>query len=62
MQKVKKINRPPKYSFGVAKQLIFDCYMELIYHAENMTDEQIGNKLYDVLSEIDLMKLEQKKL
>lgn len=35
------------------KQLIFDCAMELIYHTERMTDEDVGNKLMDILKAMD---------
>lgn len=35
------------------KQLIFDCAMELFYHTENMSDEDVGNKLMAILKAME---------
>lgn len=34
----KKEDRTPRYSYEVAKQLLFDCAMELQYHQEDLDD------------------------
>lgn len=47
----------PKYSFETAKQLIFDCAMELTYHTENISDDAIANKLLNIINELDKMKV-----
>jgi hypothetical protein len=45
----------PAYSGSkeLHKQLIFDCAMELFYHTEDMTNEDIGNKLMTILKAMD---------
>lgn len=47
--------RKPKYhgSKELHKQLIFDCAMELFYHTEHKTDEDVGNKLMGILKAMD---------
>lgn len=37
----------------LAKQLFFDCAMELLYHADKMTDEQVSNKILWIINEMD---------
>lgn len=59
MDRCKREDREPKYSFGVAKQLIFDCCMELLYRTKGMANEDIGNQLFDILDEIDYMSLQE---
>lgn len=44
----------PRYSINTAKQLIFDCVMELEYHTENMSDKEIASKLLEILRQMDL--------
>ena len=50
-------NVKPRYSFETAKQIIFDCIMELNFHYENMDNEQIAAKLSSVLNELDNMEV-----
>ena len=40
---------------GVAKQLIFDCAMECIYHKKEQSSEEIGNELLKIVHEMDKM-------
>lgn len=47
----------PKYSYKVAKQLIFDCIMELECGQEEKNNKQISTKLQEVLKELDKMKV-----
>ena len=49
--------RLPKYSYKVAKQLIFDCIMELECGHEEKNNKQISTKLQDVLKELDKMNV-----
>jgi len=60
---VKEPREEPKYSFSTAKQLIFDCIIELQYHTENFSDDLIAGKLNDILHQLDLIdeKLEYEK-
>jgi len=52
-------NQIPQYSFSTAKQLIFDCIMELDYEYEKLSNKQISAKLQGILKELDKMnKLE----
>ena len=44
---------------GLAKQLIFDCAMELTYHVDGMPDELIANKLLEIINAMD--KLDSNK-
>ena len=37
----------------LAQQLIFDCAMELLYHADGMSDEDVANKLLEIISAMD---------
>jgi len=37
----------------VAKQIIFECAVELIHGSENTSKEDIANKLLDVLRRLD---------
>lgn len=45
------------YSFEIAKQIIFDCIMELNYGTEGLSNEHIASKLYNVLKELDKIKI-----
>lgn len=47
----------PRYSFTVAKQLIFDCAVELYHGTSKLSNEEIGNKLMDVLYELDKFRI-----
>ena len=47
----------PLYSFGVAKQLIFDCAMELEYNQSGYTNSEIAQKLLDINKELDKMRV-----
>lgn len=38
---------------GLAKQLIFDCAMELIYHTDQIRDEDVGNRLLEIINAMD---------
>ena len=44
------------YTMGVAKQLIFDCAMECIYHKKEQSSEAIGNELLKIVHEMDKMR------
>lgn len=46
----------PIYSYTVAKQLIFDCIMELECGRKEINNEEIATKLQGVLKELDKMK------
>ena len=46
----------PKYSFGTAKQLLFEYAMELIQHSEGKTDSEIGSKILSIINELDKME------
>lgn len=48
--------KKPLYTMDVAKQLIFDCAMECIYHAKEQTSEEIGNDLLNIVHEMDKMR------
>lgn len=52
-----KHSKEPRYSFETAKQIIFDCIMELEYHNENLSDSHIAAKLNGVLTELDKMEV-----
>ena len=39
-----------KVNKEIYKQIIYDCIMELNYHQQNLTDEQIADKLSQVLN------------
>lgn len=45
----------PLYTFPIAKQLIFDCAMDLHYKTKEI--EEISANLLSVLSELDKMKV-----
>lgn len=49
--------KKPRYSYAVAKQLIFDCIMELECGRKEMNNEEIATKLQGVLKELDKMKV-----
>lgn len=38
---------------SLAQQLIFDCAMELLYHTEGVSDEDVANKLLEIISAMD---------
>ena len=48
--------KKPLYTMGVAKQLIFDCAMECIYHKKEQSSEEIGNELLRIVHEMDKMR------
>lgn len=48
--------KEPLYTMEVAKQLIFDCAMECIYHTEEKSSEEIGDELLKIVHEMDKMK------
>ena len=52
-------DKMPLYHFELAKQLIFDCVMELEYGTEGMNNKEIAEKLHCILEEIDKMKLKE---
>ena len=37
----------------LTKQIIFDCAMELMYHAENKSDKEIVDRLLNLINEDD---------
>ena len=43
----------PDYSYELAKQLLFDCAMELLYNAEGLTKEQIAMTILSVIKNLD---------
>lgn len=47
----------PSMTFETAKQMIFDCAVELIYHKDGAKDKDIGNKLLSIIHEMDKMKI-----
>lgn len=49
----------PAYSFETAKQLIFDCAMELNYGIENLSKEIIAAKLLNIIEEMDKMNIDK---
>lgn len=48
-------NKEPQYSFDIAKQLIYDCAIELYYNRENTSNKSIAEKLLCILNEMDKM-------
>ena len=44
----------PKTRNEVAKQMIFDCAMELEYHYENLPHDLLCAKLLDVIKVLDM--------
>lgn len=42
--------------YELAKQLLFDCAMELIYHTDGATDEQVGLKILDIINGLDYLE------
>jgi hypothetical protein len=49
----------PLYHLRVAQQLIFDCIMELKHGYEKLDNEQIADKLHQILLEMDKMNLKE---
>ena len=47
------MKKKPDYSYELAKQLLFDCAMELLYNAEGLTREQIATKILSVIKNLD---------
>lgn len=45
--------KKPDYSYELAKQLLFDCAMELQYNTEGLTREQIVTKIFSVIKNLD---------
>lgn len=45
--------KKPDYSYELAKQLLFDCAMELLYNTEGLTREQIATKILSVIKNLD---------
>lgn len=50
----------PTYSFETAKQLVFDCAMELNYGTENLSKEIVAAKLLNIIDELDKMQVVNK--
>ena len=44
----------PNLRAEVAKQMIFDCAMELEYHYENLPHDLLSAKLLDALKALDM--------
>lgn len=47
------MKKKPDYSYELAKQLLFDCAMELLYNTEGLTREQIAMKILSVIKNLD---------
>ena len=51
------MKKKPLYSFELAKQLIFEVAMEIMYKQSNIPDDVLANKLLSIIEEMDKMKV-----
>ena len=47
------LSLPKSHRDALAKQLIFDCVMELFYQTEGIPNDVLANKLMDALQALD---------
>ena len=45
----------PLYGVDVAKELLFDCAMELYYKHKKLTNTEVADKIMDIVKEMDNM-------